>query len=535
MQKKTIKNGVTMKHTLLVISLGLFLASSVSFSQNYYLGVGNGTEKLGQSCSSCHQTGNIGAPIYNTWKLTAHAVAMDAPKPASFGYDCLQCHNTGWDPNVVNYGADEYVVKDPSKTPNYTITDSTGWNRVKNVQCEACHGPLGTKDGWLDISHWDFNNTNKLNYSAQLCGKCHQGAHTPYLEEWSMSLHAQSTSGSVAFVTKNKTCVRCHVAQNFIAYAKDPANYKDTILVTGSDIQPITCVACHDPHDAKYPGQLRFDITGSKVICDQCHTTGIDSVNINVAPHHTTSEALTGSKLFGYQYPGHTYSNSGHTYAATERCINCHVNTSPDAQGNPSTGHTFEPRVQACIVCHSDYYTSVDTADPAKRFDYRGVQTKTKSLIDSLQAAITAHAADSLTAVYKEAVYNLEAVQSEGSYGIHNTALVQKLLRDAIASFSGVSGVENTDAVPTTYSLSQNYPNPFNPSTTISFSIPQGNDVKVVVYDAIGREVATLINSYLARGSYKVEWNAGSYPSGVYFYRISTKNFNMVKKMVLLK
>jgi predicted CXXCH cytochrome family protein len=521
-----------MKIKLVTVLSVIILASTVSFSQNYYLGVGDGTGAQGYSCSSCHKTGNIGQPVYDTWKLTKHAQAYDSLK-SMLSYSCLPCHTTGFDTNTLNYGADEYVVNDTSKL-KYTITDAANFNNVKNIQCETCHGAMGTKDRAIGNDHWGFGTTNKPNYAASLCGGCHSG-HSPYLEQWSVSKHAMSTSGACAITPNIKTCTKCHVAQNFVAYAKNPSTYKDTILVTGADVQPLTCVACHDPHDAKYPGQLRFDISNTTVVCDKCHYADIDSVNINTTPHETTGPCLTGDPLFGFRYAGQSYINSAHTYAASERCVNCHVNMTANADGGVNTGHTFEPRVQACAGCHSDYYTSVDTSNHEKMFDYRGVQTTTDSLISALQTVLNnASHADSSTTLFKEANYNLAAINGEGSHGIHNTRLVQKLLKDAIASLSA-TGVEDKTPLPTKFELSQNYPNPFNPTTTIRFALAQSGNVKVTVYDVTGKLVQTIVNSYYARGSYNVNWNAGSYASGVYFYRIEAGSFNMVKKMVLLK
>jgi predicted CXXCH cytochrome family protein len=525
-----------MKIKLLFAAFIIILTSSIAFSQDYYLGVGNGTEPQGTSCSSCHQVGNIAEPIYNSWKLTKHAQAYDSLKNI-LRYSCLKCHTTGWNDTVTNYGADEYVKADTSAPHGYVITDSVNFAKKANVQCEDCHGPLGTQDNQLSTNHWPFiqGSTNKPNYSAQLCGGCHSG-HFPYFEQWSLSKHAQSTSGSCAITVGIKSCTRCHVAQNFIAYMKDPSAYKDTILVSGNDVQPLTCVACHDPHSAKNPGQLRLGISGTRVICDVCHYSSIKSVDITSIPHQTTGPCLSGDTLFGYRYPGKTYINSAHTYACTERCVNCHVNMTPNADGSNNTGHTFEPRVQACAGCHSDYYATVDTADPAKRFDYRGVQTTTDSLMNLLQTKLNdASSSDSSTAVFQEAQYNLLAVEGEGSRGIHNTRLVQKLLRDAIASFK-TTGIKNeTINTPQNFELSQNYPNPFNPVTTIKFTIAKAGNVKIIIYDEVGRQVKTLVNSYYSQGKYSVEWNATSFASGIYFYRLVTGNFNEVKKMILLK
>lgn len=93
--------------------------------------------------------------------------------------------------------------------------------------------------------------------------------------------------------------------------------------------------------------------------------------------------------------------------------------------------------------------------------------------------------------------------------------------------------------VPGKYSLSQNYPNPFNPSTMIKFDIPKSSLTKLIIFDILGREVAELVNETLQPGKYSVDWNAssatGGFSSGVYFYKLTTNEFNQTKRMVLIK
>jgi hypothetical protein len=91
------------------------------------------------------------------------------------------------------------------------------------------------------------------------------------------------------------------------------------------------------------------------------------------------------------------------------------------------------------------------------------------------------------------------------------------------------------EEVPTEYALYQNYPNPFNPSTTIEFDIPERTNVKLVVYDILGREVETLIDKELEPGKYKLNFNATDLPSGVYFYTLRTPKFTRTNKMLLIK
>ena len=98
----------------------------------------------------------------------------------------------------------------------------------------------------------------------------------------------------------------------------------------------------------------------------------------------------------------------------------------------------------------------------------------------------------------------------------------------------------NKAEVPTRYSLGANYPNPFNPSTTISFTLPTSESVRLSVFDIQGRLVATLVNEVYSAGRHEVIWRGqdnSSRPvaSGTYFYRLTTGGFTETKKMLLLK
>ncbi len=89
--------------------------------------------------------------------------------------------------------------------------------------------------------------------------------------------------------------------------------------------------------------------------------------------------------------------------------------------------------------------------------------------------------------------------------------------------------------VPKEFALAQNYPNPFNPSTVISYQLPANSAVSLKVFDAIGREIATLVNEVKEAGSYSVQFNASHLSNGIYFYTIKAGNFTATKKLTLLK
>ena len=102
--------------------------------------------------------------------------------------------------------------------------------------------------------------------------------------------------------------------------------------------------------------------------------------------------------------------------------------------------------------------------------------------------------------------------------------------QNVITSFA-----QKGSTIPVKYELYQNYPNPFNPSTTIKYDLPKESSVKLVVYDILGREVATLVNEIKKAGSHQVIWNANLYASGLYFCRLLTEGYNSTKKLLLMK
>lgn len=85
------------------------------------------------------------------------------------------------------------------------------------------------------------------------------------------------------------------------------------------------------------------------------------------------------------------------------------------------------------------------------------------------------------------------------------------------------------------FELKQNYPNPFNPSTVISMIIPQAGKVKLSIFNLLGEEIANLVDEYKEAGVYDVEFNASGLNSGIYFYKMETKEFSSMKKMILMK
>lgn len=103
-----------------------------------------------------------------------------------------------------------------------------------------------------------------------------------------------------------------------------------------------------------------------------------------------------------------------------------------------------------------------------------------------------------------------------------------------IISLTGVDE-QVSGGVATGYALSQNYPNPFNPGTTITYELQKPSEVRLSVFDMLGREVSVLVNEKREPGSYAVKFDGRGLSSGVYFYRLHAGDFVSTKGMLILK
>lgn len=106
---------------------------------------------------------------------------------------------------------------------------------------------------------------------------------------------------------------------------------------------------------------------------------------------------------------------------------------------------------------------------------------------------------------------------------------------ELLIATSGIDGLTELGAIPEDFILAQNYPNPFNPTTVISYQLPVTSEVRLEVYDMLGRQVATLINEQVAAGRHTVSFDASRLSSGVYLYRLQAGSQIMTKKLTILK
>ena len=167
-------------------------------------------------------------------------------------------------------------------------------------------------------------------------------------------------------------------------------------------------------------------------------------------------------------------------------------------------------------------------------FNYNALDSLIKYAGSLTQGAYTNASWSNFTAALSAA---RTARDQNYSTNVPADAALAKGKDDLTAAINGLSTMVssvNTET-PGQFALGQNYPNPFNPSTAISFQLSAVSFVKLTVYDALGRAVATLVDEARPAGSYTVTWNAQNLPSGVYVYRIVAGDYVASKKMLLTK
>jgi hypothetical protein len=199
------------------------------------------------TCGNCH----IGKQ--REWERTAHAGAWATLQGSgSSQAACQACHSV-------------------SSRGNRVTQESVGWvgtqnARYQDVQCESCHGP-----GLTHVLNPDATGTKPLAplaVGADLslgCGQCHSGVHRPFAEEWSSSRHARI----VGTRATNPNCVACHEARGVLEAWGVKSTFLEEPGQAGQHLA-ITCAVCHDPHDARHPGQLRFALNQPDVERNLC-------------------------------------------------------------------------------------------------------------------------------------------------------------------------------------------------------------------------------------------------------------------------
>ena len=489
-----IAGEYTVAATITVAGIGTTNITQ-NISGSTYMGI--------QVCEFCHSGSASAENIYSTWTNTPHAtfftLAIDGLESSHYNKSCISCHTVGYDTNAlaVNGGFDDIATQLGWTFP--TVLTNGNWaampaalQNLGNIQCENCHGP-GSEHAY------SFGNTNLFNwprigisYGAGDCGQCHDDMPNHIKNaEWNNSMHAITTSIPTGPTRNN--CVRCHTAPGFIGYLAGSTT-------TNTAYEAITCQACHDPHDASNPYELRTALNytlpdgtavtnaGAGGFCMECHHSRNGAATNNVVNYAIGAATWAGGSSFGpHDNPqgdmiegvnaityGQAIPSTAHQYVLTNTCVDCHMQTvaSTDPAFLKAGGHTFEmsysvvangvtnivDKVDVCVQCHGPI-TSFNF--PVEDYDgngiVEGVQTEIQHLLDHITTLLpnTNGVVDGLVKspsvttnwapAYLKAAYNWQFVNNDGSKGIHNVPFAVGLLK---ASINNLTGDANNDGIP---------------------------------------------------------------------------------------
>jgi predicted CXXCH cytochrome family protein len=386
-------------------------------------------------CGNCH----VGKQ--RQWAETAHAGAWATLQASGASRTlCEACHSVSSLGNVVSQAEVGWV--------------STAHERYQDVQCESCHGP-----GLEHVLNPDADGNKPyapLAVGLTLgmgCGECHSGAHRPFAEEWSASRHARiaGTRGT------NPSCVACHEARGVLDAWGINTSYLEQS--GAAPAMAITCTVCHDPHDNRHQGQLRFSMDTTdpeRNLCMKCHNRRAEPLVTSAqGPHSPQGPVLLGNAGWippGFQWPAGALVGTHGSDANPRLCASCHVNSYQvrDAITGAftfrATGHSFQaiPCVDAqgiptgqqeCAITERSFQscTSCHASPAGARSALIVARTRIQRLVDEIQPMIAQIPAsefsttDNRISTGEGARFNMQLAQERGSPA-HNPFLIEALL-----------------------------------------------------------------------------------------------------------
>ncbi len=469
----------------------------------------------------------------NEPKFTNATTVAEIPplNSRSLAKGCAGCHLTGLtisktsDGEWLASGAGVEDEADYADLNNVYDLDGDGDLDQINTACESCHGPgsdhaAGPSAANIINPSVDLTATQANN----MCGKCHTRGKSlpnntfsyPFDDEnmTEMPLGAlvadYYTDGGGYYgdgINSSK-----HHQQFFDLYRSSKPTFQ---------FHEVTCYECHDVHNNNLhnirevvveqdANDNDIDVptaVANNTLCLSCHATHGPFENISVEMVADYDNNVNAIGTIVSEHSNHSYDPAGN---GASNCVGCHMaKTNKSAIHYDVVNHTFKP-IQP---------------------------EKTKEFAMPNSCAVGCH---------REETYPNLGVDVSGDVLSDWSEASDIALAEALMIYYGpggqwwdtdqVTGVKLADhEVPNNYTLAQNYPNPFNPATIIEFSIPDESDVSLKIFDAIGKEVELLVNETKSAGNYKFLWDASQYSSGIYFYKLQTKDFVEVKKMILMK
>ena len=334
-------------------------------------------------CTGCHN-GTVAPDKFTEWRESGHAeiFQQNIDNPAGhWSTSCASCHSVGYDPGSTNNGADEAMTTDGWTAPSHgaagtyagMFSSAPNTAQMMNIQCENCHGPN-------DSSAHMAGFAKRGSFASELCGTCHgEPKRHARFQQWQLSGHANKVLAEEEGTSDS--CAPCHSSQGFIAALEaDPDNFPASITApSAEEVQPQTCVTCHDPHaegsttgkpnnasvrvsgnTPNLPAGFRAVGVGRGALCMTCHNSrrgnNQSSQRNGARAPHGPSQA---DNLMGMNFWFVAQNQRSPHSFLTDTCTNCHMEQTdpPEALSYNlgGTNHTFAADSAICAKCHGSF------------------------------------------------------------------------------------------------------------------------------------------------------------------------------------
>jgi hypothetical protein len=435
----------------------------------------------------------------------------------------------------------------------------------------SLHKTRNGKATWYNAENGGFETITNVPISEVGCVECHGATDAngdPYPTNYTPGCVDCHATGS--FTVEQSQCLSCHSREASIINKGIPDVHRNATT-------PMECIDCHGEEElhgddgVEYssmfdPGAIQTDCQqtgchesvstnsshtqhGANIHCTSCHA----STNLTCLSCHFESQVVMKKRAFG-QFTNFLIlvnrDKDNKVHPASFQSLTYDGNTWIGM--GPSVAHSItKVNARTCNDCHANFGGNIPAIT-----DYNnggGMKFATWNPADSTLSTLTGIVP--LPVDYKHAFkmdflkYNGDpndpvapsknwSVVKEDVDGFvlrYCTPLTASQMQKIGMDISLINVERQINSVPDNFRLEQNYPNPFNPTTTIRYSIPERGEVELIVYDALGHEIKTLISGDHDAGVYEVDFDATGLSSGVYFYQIKSASFVETRKLVLMK
>jgi hypothetical protein len=436
---------------------------TIALHAGTWQGIVRGADEAGRplvsfNCTSCHtRTGPL--DMFTPWAKSGHAEIFTQNVATPNGHyteACLSCHTVGYDLDAKNNGVDEQAnFATFAKSDVLTHGDPLNWKKIiaeypavaqmANIQCENCHGPQNS------AAHMKADNS-RISLSSDLCGSCHgEPLRHGRFQQWQLSRHSNYELAREEGT--NASCAKCHSGNGFLQWQQNGFSSAPLkIEWTTEEVHPVTCAACHDPHDVgttsgnastnarvrvagktpKLDAGFEAQNVGTAATCMICHNgrrglrndktfTVADSTR---APHlGPQTDMLMGENMY-FVATG----ERGFHSMIEDSCVTCHMeSTAPVASlsmNGGGTNHAFYASKDICKKCHTKI-----TADSVQK----PVEEKMEALKVKIETAIKLSLQNQLrlgnaidiggvkTVRSASDIKSVELIESHGRQGIATT------------------------------------------------------------------------------------------------------------------